>query len=137
MQTVTRFKANDGTIFENRGDAEERDRLIAVINDATALLLPPVGDRKGYVQQDPAAVLAFKTRLLIIARKVGVYGADTATAETTHNQGMMGRFIDDSGCKPLQFAWFRLQCTDEKAREWEQPFYAINAGTGPDIRLNP
>jgi hypothetical protein len=43
-----------------------------------------------------------------------------------HRQGIIGRYLDDSGSGAYKY-WNRFMCIDEKYREWEQPYYAINA----------
>lgn len=43
-----------------------------------------------------------------------------------HRRGIIGRIIDDSGNKELYKGWHRFVCIDDKYREWEQPYYAIN-----------
>ena len=42
-----------------------------------------------------------------------------------HRQGIIGRYLDDSGSGAYKY-WNRFMCIDEKYREWEQPYYAIN-----------
>ena len=42
-----------------------------------------------------------------------------------HRQGIIGRYLDDSGFGIYKY-WNRFMCIDEKYREWEQPYYAIN-----------
>ncbi len=46
--------------------------------------------------------------------------------EEVHPSNIASRFIDDSDCTPLKSAWWRLQCIDDKYREFNQPFYALN-----------
>lgn len=43
-----------------------------------------------------------------------------------NRQGIIGRFIDDSGNKPLKSIWHRFSCIDDKYREWTQPYFAIS-----------
>jgi len=43
-----------------------------------------------------------------------------------HRRGIIGRIIDDSGNRELYQAWNRFVCIDDKYREWEQPYYAMN-----------
>ena len=43
-----------------------------------------------------------------------------------HRQGIIGRYLDDSGSGIYKY-WNRFMCIDEKYREWEQPYYAINS----------
>ncbi len=137
MKPVTRLQANDGTEWATEREATIRDALLDEIKQATSLLLTPVGNRRGYVQQDPARVLAFKVRLIEIGHKHGILGTDVlAEASRVHPHSIVGRYIDDSGCRPIGDAWTRLMCIDEQGREWEQPYYALNPGKGPDVCLN-
>jgi hypothetical protein len=45
------------------------------------------------------------------------------TKGVVHRQGITGRFIDDSGNKPLYKAWSRFMCIGEDYKEWCQPYY--------------
>ena len=40
-----------------------------------------------------------------------------------HRQGIIGRYLDDGS---FSKHWYRFMCIDEKYREWEQPYFAIN-----------
>lgn len=44
----------------------------------------------------------------------------------THRQGIIGRYLDDSGDNRLYKNWYRFMCIDEHYREWGQPYFAIN-----------
>jgi hypothetical protein len=48
------------------------------------------------------------------------------TKGKVHRQGIVGRFLDDSGNKDLYNIWYRFMCIDENYREWTEPFYTIN-----------
>ncbi len=45
---------------------------------------------------------------------------------SVHRQGIVGRYLDDSGNYVLYGAWSRFMCIDINYREWIQPYYAIN-----------
>lgn len=47
-------------------------------------------------------------------------------SEKVHRQGIVGRYLDDSGIKILYHNWHRFMCIDEQYREWGQPYFAIN-----------
>ena len=52
-------------------------------------------------------------------------GTDYHTKEV-HRFGMVGRVLSDSG-GDLYKTWNRFMCIDDEYREWEQPYYAMNA----------
>ena len=136
MRIVTRYQSDDGSEWKTEVEARRRDLLCAECMTAQTLLRDPPGSRGGYVQQLRESVRAYKAALIDIARRHGVYGLDKVTdPDQVHNQGMVGRFIEDSGLTPLSRAWYRVMCVDAEGREWEQPYYAMNPGTGPDVAL--
>lgn len=47
-------------------------------------------------------------------------------SETVHRQGIIGRYLDDSGDSTLYKNWYRFMCIDDHYREWGQPYFAIN-----------
>lgn len=139
MRPVTMFKSNDGKLWSTAADAEAHDKTINDVAAAVALLHEPVGNRKGYVQQDLSVVLEVKVRLLAIAHRVtgqAVYAPKFP--DQVSASGMVGRYLDDGGPRltPVRDVWWRLAATDDQGREWGQTYYALN-GTGPDICLNP
>lgn len=44
-----------------------------------------------------------------------------------HRQGIIGRYIDDSGSKHLKNGWYFFTTMDEEYRRWEQPYYTYPA----------
>lgn len=134
---ITMYEANDGTQFDCLDLARAHDMLCNAVVDATARLSPvPKGDfgndRRGYLQQDPAAVLEVKVRLVEIAAGIGMrwFKEHLAEAHGIHPMSVAGRFMDDGAPEPLARAWGRLQRIDDKGREWEQPYFALNPEEG-------
>ncbi len=131
MKQITKYEANDGSQWDAIDKAVERDTLLLVIAETDRLLKPrPEGSFEGYVQQDKQNVMDYKRVLMRIAKKYCYGGSDSSIwdlpVEQLHPSSIAGRFIDDSDCNPLQGAWYRLRCTDDKYREFNQPFYVLN-----------
>jgi hypothetical protein len=140
---TTIYKANDGSIWDRREQAERRDTLLGDI--ATALL--PLGERpddgdfangEGYVQHEPLSVRVTKKALLHLAM-LNIRGYDhiwLADPDSIHASGIAGRIIDDCN-EPLARAWFRLMCIDGESREWGQPYYALHPEQGTHFVVHP
>ncbi len=53
------------------------------------------------------------------------------TEDKIYRQGIIGRYLEDCGVNELYLTWNRFMCTDEKYREWEQPYFV---NSEPDHR---
>lgn len=138
MKTVTRYRADDGSYWDTAEQAIHRDHLHLEIGDA----MRPMGDRAKkydrllsmghhYIQHTEEAVLAVKGALLRLCRReLSGHEVFSLPPEEVHNRSIAGRIIDDSQCEPIRRAWWRLMCTDEEHREWEQPYYASHPQPG-------
>lgn len=139
-KAITMYEAEDGTRFGTLERAEQHDELCRVLEDVMAQLRPvPEGDfgneRRGYVQQDPAAVRAVKVRLVEIAAALPHMGwfqerLDAGEAAEVHPMSYGGRIMSECAPRPLGYAWSRLARIDDRGREWEQPYFALNPGKG-------
>ncbi len=137
MKSITKYEANDGSQWNTADKAIERDSLLIVLDEASRLLKPHPSDCnfEGYIQQNRESVLDYKRILMRIAKKyaygtIGKEGEERCIwdmdPKEVHPLSIAGRFIDDSNCQPLNSAWRRLCCMDDKFREFNQPFYVIN-----------
>ncbi len=125
MTPITKYQANDGSVWSTELDAVRRDSDILLVAAIIKPLKPqPSSSFDGYIQQDRETVLKVKGELMKIKDPSEV-----------HPMSYAGRAIDDIG-GPLSLAWYRIMCTDEKYREWEQPYYAMNPGTGVDKEVS-
>lgn len=77
-----------------------------------------------YIQHIPEDVEKAQSEFMILCSSV--LKSDYYTKGKIHRQGIVGRFLDDSGNKILYKSWYRFMCIDDMYREWEQPYYATN-----------
>jgi hypothetical protein len=134
MEAVTKYKANDGSLWDSESAATERDELIKEVNAAMA----PLGERneamsdgKGWVQHQLETVLRAKDAIIGIVRARKVIPEDVLqgrAGRAIHPFSIVGRYLDDRG-GPLNSAWSRFMSIDEMGREHQQPYFAKN---GPD-----
>lgn len=143
MQPVTVYVANDGEQFSTPEKALERDQLIEDIDAVMSALKPtPRSSFEGYVQQDKASVeqvqrglynllLKYEVISWWINRQKNDFKKTDKDLIGTHPSWFL-RMIDGT-CRPFERAYGRLYRIDSDYREWEQPYYAINPGTGKDV----
>lgn len=142
-KAVTMYEANDGTRFSSLAAAESHDAVEARVRAIMAALPdPPAGDfgneRRGYWQQNPTAVLAARVALVELALEFEVCNGwfNSAVEEDGHRPadfhplGVAGRVMSEGAPAPLDRAWRRLCRIDDRGREWEQPYFAINPDKG-------
>lgn len=77
-----------------------------------------------YIQHTPEIIEEAQRVFIEICVQEGILN-DKFLKENVHRQGIIGRYLDDSGSGAYKH-WNRFMCIDEKYREWEQPYYAIN-----------
>jgi hypothetical protein len=141
MQVVTRYVANDGSEWQDAESCTARDLLLAEVACAMVGLkdTPKECNWNGYVQQDPKVVRQCKWSLFQIANRDGMLKRWIDHQKTMH--GMTDeKFLTEvhpswfvrmsDGCGPLEKAYSRLCNIDSEFREWNQPHYAMNPGSG-------
>lgn len=132
MQTVTRYKADDGSEHATPEAASQRDADVALVRDATAPLGPAKDLRSDaeYQQHRLSDVTAVKVRLLrraaerdpMFAEWLASGKAKGVREADVHARSWAGRYFDDCD-GPLAVAWARLGRIDAQGREWQQPYY--------------
>ena len=139
MQTVTRYKANDGTEFTNAVDAVDRDALLIEIEKANAIMKRAVDDGcsftngHGYIQHTPEEVNQFHIAVAVLIRLE--YNDEHAQTFLKNPRGIIHRILDDPKC-PLGRTMNRVFCIDDRYREWGQPFYAMNPDQGDQVECS-
>lgn len=145
METITKFKADDGEEFDAKSDCMAHEALCAEISEVMRLLPPTPKDDGcdfanglGYIQHDSATFGKVREALLRIGNRISHHRwfDDALANPSTVHPSYPGRIIDDVS-RPLALAWYRVMCTDKELREWGQPFFANNPKAGNQIRLNP
>jgi hypothetical protein len=132
MKPVQKFEANDGTVFDDATSALDHDALCTAIATLTdALPAPPPSGSEEWIQHSMSDFLTYQRALIELFRaKVPYFANNEHTLWALHAQRpaghtLIGRFIDDSAPRPLYSAWYRIMCTDQRFREWGQPFFAL------------
>lgn len=145
---IQKWKASDNSEWNSEADADARDEMIRSVNDA----MSPLGPRDsrvergdGYFQHSEVALTRAKLALYEIAKagplkwliddQINIHGKTDADMALRVHVSWFGRMLD-GGCDPLERAYARLYCIDDQFREWQQPYYAINPGTGKQVRVN-
>lgn len=77
-----------------------------------------------YIQHIPEVIKEVQENFIELCVEEGIL-PDKFLKGNVHRQGIIGRYLDDSGSGAYKY-WNRFMCIDEKYREWEQPYYAIN-----------
>jgi hypothetical protein len=123
------FRANNGKVFEDEADARHEDRFIEEVR----ILLEPFEDvsiKPGeFVQRNSEQVqsLIDKTYRLLLR----YYGASSEIPKLWKQEprGFVGRYLDD-GNSPAYSIYGILLSIDNKNRQWQQPYYALEANKG-------
>ena len=135
MQRIQKWAADDGTEFDEADKALLHDVLCLEVASALALLPPPpsTSGEEVWIQHDAPTFLTFQRCIVELFRKAVPYLANdkhtmwALRANVPAGMTLIGRYIDDAAPRPINRAWHRVCCTDQKFREWGQPYYAIKA----------
>lgn len=133
MKQVVRYQSDDGTIWLTEGEALKRDSLRAKIKEGLSWLKScNESSFEGYYQQSLLQVS--KVRILAIELSREEYKSDVwDVAPEKIDPGMAMRYLPDY-C-PINDLWSRLQCIDDKGREWEQPYYVNHPDKTTMVKL--
>jgi hypothetical protein len=130
------YVSDDGTSFDRKSEclayeaeAEEVSEIIGKLQPAPESF--EFSNGEGYVQHDPSVYTWVRVELLKVAKRHNVNVSLSGKGHTVES-----RFIDDMGIKYLRKAWYRIKCTDESFREWDQPYFAAHPYEGKKVRLN-
>ena len=137
METIIKYKSNDGIEWDNQSDAEKRDALCMKV-DAVMLPLGKVPEGvtagKGWLQHDLETINQAKDAILEICREQGYdksYPSFKERGRNCHPLSFIGRVLDDNG-GPLNTAWSRFARIDVQGREHQQCYYAYTGGPARD-----
>jgi len=132
VKPVTRYQANDGTLFLTEEDAVKRDELLASIAQAMA----PLGGTRddmaaGWIQHAPINVFEAKRALLLLARPIfavnypNIAKAIDTDPASVHPHSGVARILSEENT-PISKAWDRLGRIDDEGREHSQSYYAMH-----------
>lgn len=144
MQSITKFKADDGTEFYDKGECLAHESLCAQVASVMAELpaLPKDDGCKfsnghGYIQHDPLVFWVAREKLLRLAAPICKHKwIDDAIARPTEIHPSWPHRIISECSAPLSRAWYRFMCVDSLLREWGQPYFANNPTEAEQVCLN-
>ena len=118
METITKYRAVDGSEYSDAKACIARDVLCAQLEKIMSALQPrpqEIGcnftNGEGYIQHDEAVLLLVKSALNGLGIPITVW--------------------------PISKAWYRIQCTDNQSREWGQPYFAFHPTEGKQVCIKP
>lgn len=132
MKSVVRFQAADGTEFGDESACAAYETLCTRVERIMARLPKVEVSGEDFVQLDGPTVIGVQHDLVLLYEGLRTDMADEHTefarnAAVPVGMSLIGRYIDDGGPTPLRRAWGRIQRIDNQFREYEQPYYAIQA----------
>ena len=138
MKEISRYEANDGTVFSEKNECTKHEHMIADINNLL-LDLPkrPKDDSckfangHGYIQHEKKNFLDFEKKFYKMAceyhKELNKYPM---------NSYGFWRFLDDTG-SPFYRAGQRILCTNKNTyREYGQPFFAGHPDQAENFQIN-
>jgi len=132
VKEIRKFVADDGTEFTSEVACLGHESLCNEIASIVSRLNPGTEKHGEFVQQSGPVALGVQRDLVLIFERLHPKMVDHHTEwarEATRPAGMtlIGRYMDDCGPSPLYAAWHRIMRMDHQFREWDQPYFAIQA----------
>lgn len=117
-------------IVYNTGIVDRLERIMGILPPSIRTLEDnlPTGTYfkdDAYIQHIPEDVELAQSKFIKLCHEIGLL-SDKFLEGKVHRQGIVGRYLDDSGNKQIYSFWYRFMCIDDNYKEWEQPYYAIN-----------
>ncbi len=143
MRPITKYVAKDGLEFTDSTDCIQHELNCSLLVEIMSSL-PTAPDGVGYeggegfLQHDEQQFLAVQDMFLDHLKRYTNNESIEAAKGKRYPVGMsiVGRLVDDCCPGSVSKHWYRIMCTDRQFREWGQPYFAINPGTGTELRLN-
>lgn len=135
MERITLFRTVDGKTFSTPEEALEYESIMREVRDFLLAFAENEdidfmnGD--GYIQHPPGTRDKMGKKLVELSNRW--FKPDEPFINFTY---YLGRIIDDNQMKCLNKLSYRIMCIDKDEKEWGQPYYANNQGTGKDKKLN-
>ena len=145
METITKYKAYDGTEFTDPAKCQEYEQACHKIEAVTGRLpgkpnLPwcKFENGSGYLQHDEETFISVRNELCEIANGMlaNTWFKQTIEKGMDVDASWAGRIISEIPNKALNNAWHRVMCTDSQFREWGQPYFASHPSKAEQVRLN-
>lgn len=80
-------------------------------------------EKEPFIQRIPEVVENTQSEFLKLCGEI--LKSDIYIKGKIHRQGIIGRYLDDSGNVELYRTWNRFMCIDESYREWKQPYFTM------------
>lgn len=136
VESITQYKADDGSIWPTLALAKKRESLLDECHEVEMFLgkRPKLG-MGTFKQHNMEAYRNFRSSLLALVKKHlkkdWIQKWDEIPDEQISAFGIIGRILSDSSnLYPVYCLWSRLMCFDKRGREWDQPYYALQADKG-------
>lgn len=136
MKALTKYQANDGTLFDTRAAAEARDALVAECA-ALGRMLPSPPQSSERLRHDPDTLRAFRAELVALCHRL--YPTEPIFShppETIHPMSWAGRFLSEAAPTCVNDLWFRLACCAH-GFEYDQPYFALHPEEWTGRELQP
>lgn len=135
MQTVTRFKAKDGAVFDTVAACEAHEALIAAIDAAfEGTPIQPKDDGCAFANGGGYLQWTQETYDRVLAALMALVPEDMQRCEPL-SYGFMCT-LDDIGHR-LYGPFCRMLCIDGRLREYGQMYFKLNPHEAKDVCLNP
>lgn len=135
MERISLFKTADGKTFSTPEEALKYESIMREVQNFLLAFAEnediDFSNGDGYIQHP------IGTRDKMGKKLVELYNRWFKPEEPFINFSYyLARLIDDSSMKCLNHLSYRIMCIDREDREWGQPYFADNPGTGKDKKLN-
>lgn len=143
MERISLFKTLDGKTFSTPEEALEYESIMREVQDFLLAFAEnedlafaenediDFSNGDGYIQHPSGTRDKMEKKLVELSNR-WLKPDEPFTAFTYY----LGRVIDDNQIKCLYHLSYRVMCIDNEDKEWGQPYYALNKGTGKDKKLN-
>lgn len=124
-QAVTRYKADDGSLWDTEAQADKRSNLVMEVRAAMRHLPDVDVERHQYFQHDPIVLFTARRELYEIAKREHLQSFPkllAANADEVHPLSFVGRVLSECD-GPVPRAWNRFcRICFDTFREYDQPY---------------
>ena len=135
MERISLFKTADGKTFSTPEEALEYESIMREVQDFLLAFAEnediDFSNGDEYIQHPSGTRDRMEKKLVELSNRW--FTPDEPFTAFTY---YLGRLINDNGIKCLNHLLYRVMCIDNEDKEWGQPYYALNKGTGKDKKLN-
>lgn len=135
MEIISLFKTADGKTFSTPEEALEYESIMREVQDFLLAFAEndtiDFSNGDGYIQHPSGTRDKMGKKLVELSNRW--FKPDEPFINFTY---YLGRLIDDNQMKCLNKLSYRIMCIDKDEKEWGQPYYANNKGSGADKKLN-